>query len=81
MPVLLRRAVAATVPAPAPPGTVLISHPGRVVSPIKRALIRDLVDSIHPHPTLSETLGAAAEVFLGTATDLYRPRREKVKEG
>jgi len=39
--------------------------------------IRDLSESIHPHPTLSETLGAAAEVYLGTATDLYRPRREK----
>jgi len=41
------------------------------------ATVRDLVDSIHPHPTLSETLGNAAEVFLGTATDIYRPRREK----
>ena len=39
--------------------------------------IRDLAESIHPHPTLSETLGTAAEVYLGTATDLYRPRREK----
>ena len=39
------------------------------------AAVRDLTDSIHPHPTLSETLGAAAEVYLGTATDLFRPRR------
>lgn len=36
---------------------------------------RDITDTIHPHPTLSETLGFAAEVFFGTATDLYRPRR------
>jgi len=36
---------------------------------------RDLVESIHPHPTLSETLGAAAEVYFGTATDLCRPKR------
>ena len=36
---------------------------------------RDLVETIHPHPTLSETLGAAAEVYFGTATDLYRPKR------
>jgi dihydrolipoamide dehydrogenase len=35
----------------------------------------DLVQTIHPHPTLSETLGGAAEVFFGTATDLYRPKR------
>ena len=39
------------------------------------AAIRDVAESIHPHPTLSETLGAAAEVHLGIATDLYRPKR------
>jgi dihydrolipoamide dehydrogenase len=39
------------------------------------ATVRDVADSIHPHPTLSETLGGAAEVFLGTATDIYRPKR------
>ena len=39
------------------------------------ASVRDVVETIHPHPTLSETLGAAAEVHLGTATDLYRPKR------
>jgi dihydrolipoamide dehydrogenase len=39
------------------------------------AHVRDLTDSIHPHPTLSETLGSAAEVYFGTATDLYRPKR------
>jgi len=38
---------------------------------------RDLSESIHPHPTLSETLGFAAEVYFGTATDLYRPKRER----
>lgn len=41
------------------------------------AEVRDLTDSIHPHPTLNETLAAAAEVHLGTATDLYRPKRKK----
>ncbi len=41
------------------------------------AAIRDVAESIHPHPTLSETLGAAAEVHLGIATDLYRPKRGK----
>ena len=38
------------------------------------ATARDLAESIHPHPTLSETLGNAAETFLGTATEIYRPR-------
>jgi dihydrolipoamide dehydrogenase len=35
----------------------------------------DVAGAIHPHPTLSETLGAAAEVHLGLATDIYRPKR------
>jgi len=39
------------------------------------ASVADVTDSIHPHPTLSETLGFAAEVFFGTATDLFRPRK------
>jgi dihydrolipoamide dehydrogenase len=39
------------------------------------ASVADVIESIHPHPTMSETLGAAAEVFFGTATDLYRPRK------
>jgi dihydrolipoamide dehydrogenase len=37
--------------------------------------IRDLTESIHPHPTLSETLANAAEVFYGTATEIYKPKR------
>jgi dihydrolipoamide dehydrogenase len=32
------------------------------------ATARDLADSVHPHPTLSETLMEAAESFYGTAT-------------
>jgi dihydrolipoamide dehydrogenase len=39
------------------------------------ASARDVVETIHPHPTFSETLGAAAEIFYGTATDIYKPRR------
>jgi dihydrolipoamide dehydrogenase len=35
----------------------------------------DLKMSIHPHPTLSETLMESAEVFFGHATHVYRPRR------
>jgi dihydrolipoamide dehydrogenase len=41
--------------------------------------IRDVAEVIHPHPTLTETLGAAAEVHLGIATDLYRPKKERGK--
>jgi dihydrolipoamide dehydrogenase len=35
----------------------------------------DLKLSIHPHPTLSETLMESAEVFFGHATHVYRPKR------
>ncbi len=40
------------------------------------ASVRDVTESIHPHPTLCETLGFAGEVFYGTATDMYRPKRK-----
>jgi len=36
---------------------------------------RDIGLTIHPHPTLSETVGMAAEAFEGTITDLYIPKR------
>ena len=36
----------------------------------------DLKMTIHPHPTLSETLMESAEVFFGHATHVYRPRKK-----
>jgi dihydrolipoamide dehydrogenase len=39
------------------------------------ALAGDLELTIHPHPTLSETMMEAAEVFYGTSTDIYRPKK------
>ena len=39
------------------------------------ALASDITLSIHPHPTLSETVMEAAEVFFGQATDIFRPKR------
>jgi dihydrolipoamide dehydrogenase len=39
------------------------------------ALARDVAMTIHPHPTLSETVMEAAEVFFGTSTHIYRPKR------
>ena len=38
---------------------------------------RDIGLTIHPHPTLSETINFAAEMVEGTITDLYAPRRTK----
>ncbi len=39
------------------------------------ALAKDIALTIHPHPTLSETIMESAEVFFGTSTDIYRPKR------
>jgi dihydrolipoamide dehydrogenase len=36
----------------------------------------DIGLTIHPHPTLSETIGMAAEAFEGTITDLYIPKKK-----
>jgi len=41
----------------------------------KEATADDLASTIHPHPTLSETLMEAAAVFLGRSLHLYRPKR------
>ncbi len=46
-----------------------------VVAVEMAAVAQDLALSIHAHPTLSETIGGAAEVFLGIATDLYTKSR------
>jgi dihydrolipoamide dehydrogenase len=35
----------------------------------------DIGLTVHPHPTLSETVAFAAEVAEGTVTDLYVPRK------
>jgi dihydrolipoamide dehydrogenase len=35
----------------------------------------DIGLTVHPHPTLSETVAMAAEAFDGTLTDLYIPKR------
>ena len=41
------------------------------------AVAHDVADTIHPHPTLSETVMESAEAFLGSATHLYRAKREQ----
>jgi len=37
----------------------------------------DIALTIHPHPTLSETVAQASEAFLGSITDLYLPKKKK----
>jgi dihydrolipoamide dehydrogenase len=41
------------------------------------ATVSDLKLTIHPHPTLSETIMEAAEMFFGQSVHLYRPKRSK----
>ncbi|MCH8170698.1 MAG: dihydrolipoyl dehydrogenase [Bacteroidetes bacterium] len=40
------------------------------------ANLTDLKLTIHPHPTLSETIMEAAEVFFGQSTHIYKPKRK-----
>ena len=39
------------------------------------AVARDVAESIHPHPTLSETIMEGAEMAYGSATHVARPKR------
>jgi dihydrolipoamide dehydrogenase len=41
------------------------------------AVAGDVALSVHPHPTLSETIGLAADLIEGTITDLPQPRKQK----
>ncbi len=51
---------------------------GEAVVAIENRLTADkIAHAIHPHPTFGETLGAAAEVYYGTATEVYRPKRKR----
>ena len=56
-------------------------HAGELISETVLAIEmgadpEDIALSIHPHPTLSETVNFAAEMVAGTITDLYIPRRK-----
>ena len=43
------------------------------------ATATDIALTIHPHPTLNESLMEAAELVHGSSTHLYRPKRRKKK--
>ena len=57
------------------------AHAGELIAEATLAIemgadAADLALSVHPHPTLSETLNFAAEMAEGTITDLYLPKRK-----
>ena len=41
------------------------------------ATARDLAEAVHPHPTLSETISEAAEMYYGVATHMYSRHKAK----
>jgi dihydrolipoamide dehydrogenase len=62
-------------------GGVTGPHAGELISEIALAIemgaeVSDIGKTIHPHPTLSESVGMAAEVYEGTITDLYIPKKK-----
>jgi dihydrolipoamide dehydrogenase len=57
-------------------------HAGDLISELALAIemgaeAADIALTIHPHPTLSESVAMAAEVYEGTITDLYIPKKKK----
>ncbi len=62
-------------------GGIVGVHAGELIAEIALAIemgceVADIGHTIHPHPTLSESVGMAAEVFDGTITDLYIPKKK-----
>ncbi|KAF1687245.1 dihydrolipoyl dehydrogenase [Pseudoxanthomonas broegbernensis] len=56
-------------------------HAGDLISELALAIemgaeAADIGHTIHPHPTLGETVAMAAEVYEGTITDLYIPKKK-----
>jgi dihydrolipoamide dehydrogenase len=61
-------------------GGIVGPNAGELIAEVALALemgcdAADLSLTVHPHPTLSETVGLAAEALEGTLTDLYMPRK------
>ena len=62
-------------------GGIVGVHAGDLIAEIALAIemgceAGDIGHTIHPHPTLSESVGMAAEVFEGSITDLYIPKHK-----
>jgi len=62
-------------------GAVVGVNAGDLISELALAIemgaeAADIALTVHPHPTLGESVGMAAEVFEGTITDLYMPKKK-----
>ncbi len=63
-------------------GGIVGLNAGDLISEVSLAIemgcdVEDMALTIHPHPTLSETICQAAEAFEGSITDLYMPKKKK----
>ncbi len=61
-------------------GGIVGTNAGELISEVALAIemgadAADIGLTVHPHPTLSETVAFAAEAFEGTLTDLYMPKK------
>ncbi|MFZ2315667.1 MAG: dihydrolipoyl dehydrogenase [Gammaproteobacteria bacterium] len=61
--------------------SIVGTNAGELISEVALAIemgsdVEDIALTVHPHPTLSETIAMAAEVFEGTITDLYLPKKK-----
>lgn len=62
-------------------GAIVGVNAGELIGELALAIemgcdVEDIALTIHPHPTLSESIMMAAEVFEGTVTDLYLPKKK-----
>jgi len=62
-------------------GAVVGVNAGELISELALAIemgaeAADIALTVHPHPTLGESVGMAAEVYEGTITDLYIPKKK-----
>ena len=62
-------------------GGIVGVNAGDLISEVALAIemacdAEDIALTIHPHPTLSESIMMATEIFEGTITDLYLPKKK-----
>jgi dihydrolipoamide dehydrogenase len=62
-------------------GGIVGVHAGDLISEVALAIemgseAADIALTVHPHPTLGESVGMAAEIQEGSITDLYLPKRK-----
>ena len=65
--------------------SIIGTNAGEIISEVSLAIemgcdVEDISLTVHPHPTLSETVAMASEIYEGTITDLYMPKKKKKRD-